>query len=232
MSLVKGCKEADSEQRFYEDADRYWKEIPANLNGMLGGYSHISNVDVAGSKQFLKDLIQQSNGITNTKRALDCGAGIGRVSKFVLLRTFDSVDLLEQNEQFLAQVGAYLGSELFSRVGTCICSGMQNATLKTNYYDVVWIQWVTGHLTDCDFVLFLKKCLDSLTEGGLIVIKDNLASGDVEWDNVDSSATRNYDGLQEIFQKSGLKIIKEEYQTNLPPELYRVYMVALSKMNS
>jgi len=41
-------------------------------------------------------------------RALDCGAGIGRVSKLVLLPLFKEVDLLEQNPAFLDKAKTYL----------------------------------------------------------------------------------------------------------------------------
>lgn len=45
-------------------------------------------------------------------RALDCGAGIGRVSKRVLLPLFSEVDLVEQNQTFLEKAKTYLVSEL------------------------------------------------------------------------------------------------------------------------
>ena len=41
-------------------------------------------------------------------RALDCGAGIGRVSKRVLLPLFSEVDLVEQNQSFLEKAKTYL----------------------------------------------------------------------------------------------------------------------------
>ena len=38
----------------------------------------------------------------------DCGAGIGRVAKHLLLPVFDNVDLVEQNPEFLTQAKTYL----------------------------------------------------------------------------------------------------------------------------
>jgi 2-polyprenyl-3-methyl-5-hydroxy-6-metoxy-1,4-benzoquinol methylase len=32
-------------------------------------------------------------------------------------------------------------------------------------YDLVWIQWVIGHLIDEDLISFLKKCKDNLNPG-------------------------------------------------------------------
>ena len=58
MSLINGCEEVKSEQEFYENAKKYWKTIPANLNGMLGGYERISAIDIRSSKLFLKQFMQ------------------------------------------------------------------------------------------------------------------------------------------------------------------------------
>ena len=49
--------------------------------------------------------------MAGTRRALDCGAGIGRVSKRFLLPLFQEVDLLEQNSAFLEKAKTYLVSE-------------------------------------------------------------------------------------------------------------------------
>lgn len=42
------------------------------------------------------------------QRALDCGAGIGRISGNLLSRFFATVDLVEQNPKFLDQAKQYL----------------------------------------------------------------------------------------------------------------------------
>jgi len=38
-------------------------------------------------------------------------------------------------------------------------TGLQKFTPEEKAYDVQWIQWVLGHLTDKDLVDFLKRCL-------------------------------------------------------------------------
>lgn len=42
------------------------------------------------------------------------------------------------------------------------CKGLQDFVFEYKY-DCIWIQWVSSHLTDDDFVAFLKKCSESLT---------------------------------------------------------------------
>ncbi len=125
----------------------------------------------------------------------DCGAGIGRVSKHLLLPLFERVDLLEQSPRLLAAAPAYLGGsgdpkegkgegeeggiqaaaaaaagtvapeELAARV-TYLCAGMQDFAPADGTYDVVWIQWCVGHLHDLDLLRFLHRCKRALVAGG------------------------------------------------------------------
>ena len=47
---------------------------------------------------------------------VDCGAGIGRVSKRLLLPLFDSVDMEEQNPAFLKKAEEYLVNNVVNTV--------------------------------------------------------------------------------------------------------------------
>jgi protein N-terminal methyltransferase len=40
-------------------------------------------------------------------------------------------------------------------------------------YDVIWVQWVLGHLPDDDFVAFFKRCKLGLAPNGFICVKEN-----------------------------------------------------------
>lgn len=97
----------DTGDKFYKDALTYWSNIPPTVDGMLGGYAYITKTDVAGSTVFLSGLMNREH--LGRSRALDCGAGIGRVTKNLLLRLFDTVDLLEVNKKFLDEAPAYIG---------------------------------------------------------------------------------------------------------------------------
>lgn len=58
-------------------------------------------------------------------------------------------------------------------------------------YDLVWVQWCVGHLTDDQLVEFLKRCQSVLNAGGFIVLKENLSTSGVDlFDDLDSSVTR------------------------------------------
>jgi hypothetical protein len=64
-------------------------------------------------------------------QSVDCGAGIGRVSKHVLLPVYNVVDLVEMNSSFLEKAKSYLVSCLFCLEHfSCI-------NMKSVLYDIV-----------------------------------------------------------------------------------------------
>ncbi|CAD1476475.1 unnamed protein product [Heterotrigona itama] len=106
--------------------------------------------------------------------------------------------------------------------------GLQNFCFVTKKYDVIWCQWVLGHLKHDDLIEFLKKCSTGLKSNGVIVIKENVTSSEnLEIDTQDSSVTRPLSEFYRIFQESNLICIKEQQQHKFPRGLYPVYMFAL-----
>ncbi len=213
---------------YYSNAAKYWSNISPTVEGMLGGFGKVSPTDIDGSARFLKAVIKESGCATN--RACDCGAGIGRITKHLLKRHFDVVDLVEQNAAFLDKAKDYLGPE---HRGDLINKGLQDFEPAKATYDVVWCQWVLGHLTDDDLAAFLRRCANSLTaESGVLVVKENVtSSGEVEADDEDSSVTRPEALLRTIFDRADLEIVREAKQQKFPKELYPVMMYALRPKN-
>ena len=86
---------------------------------------------------------QEGEGKTGTSCALDCGAGIGRITKRLLLPLFQTVDLVDVTQEFLDQAKTYLGEES-KRVGHYFCTGLQDFVPEQGRYAVIWIQRVIG----------------------------------------------------------------------------------------
>ena len=59
---------------------------------MLGGFAKISPTDIEGSSKLLKQILKSEGG-PGAEIALDCGAGIGRITKHLLTKHFQTVDL-------------------------------------------------------------------------------------------------------------------------------------------
>lgn len=48
----------EDEKQFYSKAKTYWKDIPPTVDGMLGGYGHISSIDISSSRKFLQRFLR------------------------------------------------------------------------------------------------------------------------------------------------------------------------------
>ena len=85
------------------------------------------------------------------------------MTKQVLVKAFDHVDLVEGCESFVKQAKEeYLKAEIDSgKVGEVRCQGLQHVqfegTAWEGRFDVIWCQWVLGHLTEGNTV-FLAAC--------------------------------------------------------------------------
>lgn len=222
----------DDEPEFYSRAEEYWRQTSPTVDGMLGGYGHISSIDIAASRKFLLRFLDKGeggggSGKTGRGRALDCGAGIGRITKRLLLPLFRCVDLVDVTPGFLERAKAHLGPEASSRVGNFYCCGLQDFCFGDETYDVVWIQWVIGHLTDEHLVGFLARCRGALRPGGVVCIKDNMASQGVVLDEADSSVCRELSLVRALVERSGLRVVAQEPQDNFPKEIYTVWTLAM-----
>lgn len=152
--------------------------------------------------------------------------GIGRVSKHLLIPIFNTVDVVEQDEHFASSVKEYVGNS--SRLGTIYNQGLQEFHPTPMRYDVIWSQWVLGHLTNDDFVKFFERCSQALNKNGVVIVKENITSTDVvDIDEVDSSVTRPLAMFKALLMQSGLRIVKMVRQNNFPSGIFPVYMFAM-----
>ncbi|KAH9484345.1 Alpha N-terminal protein methyltransferase 1 [Psilocybe cubensis] len=100
-----------------QEGIEYWNTQPASLDGVLGGYGSgsLPRIDSLGSRLFLLNLFPQLSTIPSAfrpldapsdpprTRALDVGAGIGRVTADVLLHLVSDVTILEPVEPFVQE---------------------------------------------------------------------------------------------------------------------------------
>ena len=76
-----------------------------------------------------------------------------------------------------------------------------------------------------DLVSFLHRCVKGLNpRGGMIFVKENIASEADEFDEVDSSVTRCTDSLLSLFDKVGLEVLDQKDQEKFPEQLFKVTM--------
>ncbi|KAK4778855.1 hypothetical protein SAY86_006383 [Trapa natans] len=222
--------------QWYSEGVRYWKGVEASVDGVLGGYGHVNEADIKCSEPFLKALLAERLSGANRDRhlvALDCGSGIGRITKNLLIKYFNEVDLLEPVSHFLEAAHASLVHENQSvaethRASNFFCIPLQEFTPEAGRYDVIWIQWCIGHLADDDFISFFNRAKVGLKPGGFFVLKENIARNGFILDKEDRSVTRSDLYFKELFNKCGLHLYKSKNQRGFPEELFSVKMYALT----
>jgi protein N-terminal methyltransferase len=180
---------------------------------------HVHEDDIRESELFVKSL--KSVG---RERALDCAAGIGRISKFLLCPLFKITDVMERSPQMIDFARASLPAE---SVGEFILDSMEDFVPRHDY-DLIAIPWAAAYLQDADLASFLRRCKAALRDNGVIFVKDNVADGnDLFVSKADCSRTRSDSQYKKIFAKAGLHCIKERNQKEWPADLFRAKMYAL-----
>ncbi|RYO83844.1 hypothetical protein DL766_004140 [Monosporascus sp. MC13-8B] len=214
---------------------KYWEAAEADVNSMLGGvplvegFSHVSRVDLQGSRSFLAKLgIGNKQGRRSVGSALEGGAGVGRVTEGLLLDVAESVDVIEPVAKFTASLQDKHGVRKVFNVGL-----EEWQPIDGTKYDLIWNQWCLGYLTDEQLVQYLKRCKVALNPNkGLIVVKENISTSGIDlFDDGDSSVTREDRKYQNLFREAGLRVIKADTQKGFPKtsprRLFPVKMYAL-----
>ena len=207
----------------------YWSNVSADNEGMLGGYPEISRIDLQGSRNFLSKL-KRSAKLPVTKplaRAVDCGAGVGRVTRGFLVHVADVIDVVEPVRKFTREIEEGEAFEALRRegkIGDVMTVGLEawDPEAKGRKYDLVWIQWCMGQLKDEQVVECLRRCQPALADRGWIVVKENLttsAEDADEYDETDSSVTRSDQKFRALFEQAGLRIVSTELQRGFPKKL-------------
>nr|XP_023908586.1 alpha N-terminal protein methyltransferase 1-like [Quercus suber] len=221
----------------------YWSATAPTVSGVLGGYPQVSRADLQGSRNFLAKLLRTPTSKSRNarpddhqaksqpqlpfQRAVDCGAGIGRVTQGLLVHFAERTDIVEPVTRFTDEIAGKPG------VGRIFPVGLAEWTPDADAYDLVWNQWCVGQLTDAQLVAYLRRLPRALRPGGWIVVKENLSTAphDVDvYDPVDSSVTRSDPNFRALFARANLKIVASELQRGLPKDLYPVRAYALQPM--
>ena len=220
--------ESDQDKIDYTKAGLYWDNVDATIDGVLGGFGYLTDVDLKDSHEFFK---LQPSLADRTPRpgtlACDCGAGIGRVAKGLLLDYCEKVDIVEQCKKYTDASWKYVGKEHIREVLTL---GLQDFKPKPNTYDLIWIQWVIGHLPDDPLVAFLRRCVAALKPGGLLGMKENncKAVRKTVYDEEDSSITRSDEEFRRLFTQAGLTVAHDALQSGFPAGMYEIRMYWLA----
>lgn len=77
-------------QTWFKKGNDYWTSAEASNNGVLGGFGILSEPDIKYSLGFLIEMFK-TYPLIPRNTVLDCGAGIGRITKELLTKIFKTV---------------------------------------------------------------------------------------------------------------------------------------------
>ncbi|KFP92294.1 N-terminal Xaa-Pro-Lys N-methyltransferase 1, partial [Apaloderma vittatum] len=160
----------ENEFEFYSKAEKSGKTVPAAVDGMLGGYGHISSIDINSSRKFLQRFLR-------VEASAEAWVGWSWIEPVGHKLDSPRLKLPPGSSTCLKIREIPNHSLLVSSSGNSVLSNLCFAP--------------PGHLTDNHLSDFLKRCRAGLRPNGIVVIKDNMAQEGVIMDDVDSSVCRD-----------------------------------------
>ena len=162
-------EEKKTKEDWYKKREEHWASQEPTIKSVLGGFENSQLPDVKCSCELLNGLILTKQ--LNPGSCLDCGAGIGRVTEYVLSNFFKEIDLVERDKKFIEKCKTKFSGN--SKIKNIYMSPLESFKFERKY-DLIWIQWCLENLEDEDLEPFLNKCYTHLNDDGLIIVKENL----------------------------------------------------------
>ncbi|EPY42398.1 hypothetical protein AGDE_01525, partial [Angomonas deanei] len=208
MDLVSKGDPYNEECGWYGQSAVYWSQVPATVDGVLTGNTHGGDMgkwheaDIEESRQFIESIRDGGRG-----KCIDCGAGMGRVTRDLLCPLYSRCDVLESQSHMLEQAERYLADQ--PSAGDFILGRLESVPLPPRTYDLVFLELAAMYLTDADLVTFLKQAKVSLTKKGFIFLKENCAKSDkYDIDPEDNGLLRTEGQFAALFQAAGLTMVR------------------------
>jgi AdoMet dependent proline di-methyltransferase len=168
-------------------------------------------------------ILSNSSSSSSLSRAVDVGAGVGRITKHILLKRYNNVYLVEGDSGWSKRSRVYLGKK---RAGRCTFDCLRLENLRSRDIlawtgeagaDLIWLQWTLQYLTDTDAVAALKNLAAGLVvRTGILILKENRPYGVARTDRFQMDTpgggsgrydiTRTDDHHRYLLQQAGLTV--------------------------
>jgi protein N-terminal methyltransferase len=214
--------------QYYNETKKYWIRRLPTLRNMMNGYDRIAEADIQQSQLVLNHLLER-NLTGDRKLALDCGCGIGRITKDLLLKNFDYVEMLDFNNAFIDDAKKnYLSSQEVSRVSRFHAANLEDFIPEENKYDCIWIQWVLEYMTDADVIEFFKRIKKSLKPKGICFIKESVLLEDGNFYSINTGGhLRTRQMFINLVRKSKMDFIIDAPADNMPADLNQLRIMVI-----
>ena len=198
---------------WYQRCVAHWSAMEdKDHDGVLGGYGAIDAEDAAGSLKFIDE--------PRARRASRRLGGRARLWRG--RRTRDRATCCSTTRRNVASRSRLDCSTRLANSPRCrrMPEGLNSPRSRCEFapppgaYDLVWAQWVLGHLTDHDVVQLLTRCTAALRPGGAVCVKDNTctpsrptARGGRKYhiDRQNAGVVRTHVHLRSLFRMAGAR---------------------------
>mmetsp|Transcript_19088 Transcript_19088/g.44618 ORF Transcript_19088/g.44618 Transcript_19088/m.44618 type:complete len:304 (-) Transcript_19088:81-992(-) len=203
----------------------FWREEASDVRGMTGG--GVSDKDLPFSQKAMKALAKRYRNSSRFAVALECGAGIGRVTNGVLREHCDHIHLVELVQKHVTEARRRVGQRSDHCTFSFHNSSMQKFRITPRTFDLIWCQWLLMYLTDEDGLDLLTRARKGLKPDGILVVKENQSTINMGtyFDDADGelvgrgglsgppvSCVRTPLHHHNLFERAGLRIVEERVQ--------------------
>lgn len=218
-NFTKKIKPSSKHQNtLHSTSQSFWKSKDPSINSMCG-LEDLHDEDTQHTKQLLNKYLV---GVGD-ERALDIGAGIGRITFSSLYPRFRRIDMLDSNSAFLESAKMFEKSTGNSKIENFYASTIEEFRFK-HKYDLVFVQWVLEYVSHEDLLKFFTRVKLNLQKNGVVIIKENvniLSDEDIIVSE-EGSTIRPPDSYENIFKTLGYSVEHDEIIPFHRTDIYEV----------
>jgi len=158
---------------------------------------------------------------------IEFAAGMGRLTKNVLFKHFNLIDVEEPSLPLLNEIKKLKNSKISrGKINKLYSTTAEKFEFERNY-DLIFLQWLLENLNDLDVIKFLLKAKKHLNPKGRIFLKDNLANQqNIKITNL-GQRLRQRKALLFLFELCGYRIALFKLSDNYPADYYQSFETLL-----
>jgi len=197
---------------------KYWSSGKTSVSFVVGENKKLLK-DEENSTHKVFDLLKREYS-QKFDSVIEFAAGMGRLTKNVLLKHFNLIDVEEPSLPLLNEIKKLKKSKISGgKINKLYSTTAEKFEFERNY-DLIFLQWLLENLNDLDVIKFLLKAKKHLNPKGRIFLKDNLQSEklqNIEFSNK-GQKVRQRKALLFLFELCGFRIalfkVSDDYPSN------------------
>lgn len=203
QQLAEETSQSASRNPLSHQIEDWWKDRETDYESIIGFKPENQTRDIQETLEAIEEISHKFG--LETRRAADCGAGVGRVTKEALVKVFDKVDVYERSEKLLDAAKQNLHDN--PHVGDFVLTDLVDLEF-THDYDLILVNGVLGYLDEAQVVGFLQKARRSLRAGGVFFLKEQVATRHAFiFDSDAVEMFRSLDFTVFLFELAGFELI-------------------------